>query len=103
MFYPEDGSSAILRNVGGCYEPAQRDMAEGSLLCFIGYDRAVHVARMGEGRVVYRVCGGTEGKRPLERPTSRWEDNINMFIQEVGCGVMDWIELAQHRDMWRHL
>jgi len=65
---------------------------------------AGHVARMGEGRDVYRVLvGKPEGKRPLERPTRRWEDNIKMDLQEVGCGIMDWIELAQDRDRWRAL
>ena len=44
-----------------------------------------------------------EGKRPLERPRRRWEDNIKMNLQEVGCGGMDWIELAQDRDRWRAL
>ena len=42
-----------------------------------------------------------EGKSPLERPRRRWEDIIKMDIQEVGCGGMDWIELAQDRDSWR--
>jgi len=65
---------------------------------------AGHVARMGEGRGVYRVLvGKTEGKRPLVRPRRRWEDNIKMDLQEVGCGGMDWIELAQDRDRWRAL
>jgi len=47
-----------------------------------------HVARMGERRGVYRfLVGKPEGKRPLGRPRHRWEDNINMDIQDVGCGV----------------
>jgi len=59
---------------------------------------------MGERRGVYRVLvGKPEGKRPLERPRCRWEDNIKMDLQEVGCGSMDWIELAQNRDRWRAL
>ena len=63
-----------------------------------------HVARMVERRVVYRVLvEKTEGKRPLGRPWSRWEDNIKMDLQEVGCGGMDWIELAQDTDRWRAL
>jgi hypothetical protein len=50
---------------------------------------------MEEGRVVYRVfLGKHERKRPLERPRRRWEHNIKMEHQEVGCGGMDWIELA---------
>jgi len=44
-----------------------------------------------------------EGKRPLGRPTLRWLDNINTDLQEVGCGYMDWIGLAQDRDRWRTL
>jgi len=59
---------------------------------------------MGERRGVYRVLvGKPEGKRPLGRPTHRWEDNIKMDLLEVGCGVMDWIELDQDRDRWRAL
>ena len=49
----------------------------------------------GEGRGVYRVLvGKPEGNRPLERPSSRWEDNIKMDLQKLGCGGMDWIKLA---------
>ena len=60
------------------------------------------MARMGEKRGVYRVLVWKhEGKRPLGRPRRRWEDNIKMYLQEVGCGVTDWIELAQDRDRWR--
>jgi hypothetical protein len=44
-----------------------------------------------------------EGKRPLERPMHRWEDNITMDLQEVECGGLDWIELAQDRGRWRAL
>jgi len=56
---------------------------------------AGHVARMGERRGGYRVLmGKPEGKRTLGRPRSRWEDNIKMDLQEVGCVGMDWIELA---------
>jgi hypothetical protein len=63
-----------------------------------------HVARIGEGRGVYRVLvGKPEGKRPLGRPRHRWEDNIEMYLQEVGCRGVDWIELAQDRDRWRAL
>ena len=65
---------------------------------------AGHVARMGEERGVYRVLGAKlEGRRPLGRPSRRWVDNIRMDLQEVGCGYMDWIGLAQDRDRWRTL
>jgi len=65
---------------------------------------AGHVARIGEERGVYRVLvGKPEGKRPLGRPRRRWVDNIRMNLQEVGCGYMDWIALAQDRDRWRTL
>jgi len=65
---------------------------------------AGHVARMGEERGVYRVLvGKPEGKRPLGRPRHRWVDNIRMDLQEVGCGYVDWIRLAQDRDSWRTL
>jgi len=45
----------------------------------------------------------SEGKRPLGRLRRRWEDNIKTYLQEVGCGGMDWIDLAQDRDRWRAL
>jgi len=65
---------------------------------------AGHVERMGEEMGVYRVfLGKPEGKRPLRRPRRRWVDNIRMDLQEVGCGYMDWIGLAQGRDRWRTL
>ena len=65
---------------------------------------AGHVARMGEERGAYRVLVGKhKGKRPLGRPRRRWVDNIRMYLQEVGCGHVDWIGLAQDRDGWRKL
>jgi len=60
-----------------------------------------HVACMWESRSVYRVLvGKPEGKRPLGRPRHRWEDNIKMNLQEMGCEDMDWIDVAQDRDRW---
>jgi len=65
---------------------------------------AVHVAPMGERRCVYRVLvGKPEGKRALGRPRRRWEDNIKLYLQEVGCGSKDWIQLFQDRNRWRVL
>ena len=62
------------------------------------------MARMGEGRDVYRVLvGKPAGKRSLRRSRHRWEDNIKVDLQEVGCGGMDWIKLVQDRDRWRAL
>jgi len=64
----------------------------------------VHVARMGQERGVCRVLvGKPEGKRPLGRPSRRWEDNIKMDLQEVEGGCGDWMELAHDRDRWRAL
>ena len=52
----------------------------------------------------YRVLvGKSKGQRPLGRPRRRWEDNIQMDLLKVGCGGMDWIDLAQDRDRWRAL
>ena len=63
-----------------------------------------HVACIGERKGVYRVLvGKRKGKRPLGRPSRRWQDNANMDLQQVGCGGMDWIELNQDRDSWRTL
>jgi len=63
-----------------------------------------HVARVGEDRGVYRVLvGKPEGRRPLGRPRRRWLDSIRMDLQDVGCGYMEWIGLAQDRDRWRTL
>ena len=65
---------------------------------------AGHVASMVEERGAYRILvGKPEGKRPLGRPRRRWVDNIRMDLQEVGCGYMDWIGLAEDRDRWRTL
>jgi hypothetical protein len=57
---------------------------------------------MGEEKGMYRVLVGKPAvKRPMRRPRRRWEDNIRMDLQEVSCGGMDWIELAQDRDRRR--
>jgi hypothetical protein len=62
---------------------------------------AGHVARMGERRGIYKVfVVNPEGKRPMGRPRRRWEDNISMDLQEMGCGGMDCNELAQDRHSW---
>jgi len=59
---------------------------------------------MGKERGVYRdLVGKPEGKRPLGISRRRWEDNINMELQEVRREGMDWIDLAQDRDSWRTL
>jgi hypothetical protein len=59
---------------------------------------------MGKGRGAYRVLvGRPEGRRPLGRPRHRWEDNIKMDLEEMGCPPMDWIDVAQDRERWRPL
>jgi hypothetical protein len=63
---------------------------------------AGHVARMGEGRNVYRILvGKPERRRPFGRSRSRWEDGIKMDLREIGWGGVEWIHLAQDRDRWR--
>jgi hypothetical protein len=63
---------------------------------------AGYVARMGEGRGVYRVLvGRLEGKRPLGRPRRRWKDNIKMNLRKIGIDGANWIRLAQDRMQWR--
>ena len=63
------------------------------------------MARMGRGEkgVCRILVGKPEGRRPLGKPRRRWEDNSKMDLQEVGFGVMDWIDLAQDRDRRRAL
>jgi hypothetical protein len=57
---------------------------------------------MGENMNEYRILVGMpEGKRPLGRPRRRWVDNIKMVLREIGWDGMDWIDLAQNRDLWR--
>jgi hypothetical protein len=61
-----------------------------------------HVARMGEGRGMFRVLvGRSEVKRPLGRPRCRWEDNINTDLRDTGIDGVNWIRLAQDRFQWR--
>ena len=74
----------------------------GSKYCSAGQ---IEKNLMGGAHGTYggEVCTGfwwgtPEGKRPLGRPRGRWEDNINMDLQEVECGGLDWIELAEGRD-----
>jgi hypothetical protein len=63
---------------------------------------AGHVARMGEGRNVYRVLvGKPKGRSLLGRPRRRWEDGIKMDLGEIGWRGVEWIHLAQDRDRWR--
>jgi hypothetical protein len=64
----------------------------------------VHVACMGEVRGAYNILvGKPEGRRPLERPRRKWEDNIRMDLGKMGFGDVDWIHLAQDWDRWRAL
>jgi hypothetical protein len=63
---------------------------------------AGHVARMGEGIGVYRLLvGRPEGKRPLGRPSRRWDDNIKLDLREIGIDGVNWIRLAQDTVQWR--
>jgi hypothetical protein len=63
---------------------------------------AGHVARVEEGRGVYRVLvERSEGKRPLGIPRRRWEDNIKMDLREIGFDGSTWIRLAEDRVQWR--
>ena len=62
-----------------------------------------HVARMGERRIYSVLVRTPEGKRSLGIPRRRWENNIKMDLQEVRCGEIDWIDLAQDRDRWLDL
>jgi hypothetical protein len=63
-----------------------------------------HVIRMGEKKNEYKILvGKPEGKRPLRKQRRRWMDNIKMELRGIGCGGMDWINLAQDRNKWRTL
>jgi hypothetical protein len=62
---------------------------------------AAYVARMGTRSEAYKFSAGKpEERRPFGRPRLRWEDNIKMDLREVGCGSMDWIDLAENGDKW---
>ena len=65
---------------------------------------AGHVSRKGgDEKSIQGIFGGgePEGKRPLGRPRRKCEDNIKIDLQEVGCGGVDWIDVAEDRDRWR--
>ena len=63
-----------------------------------------HVARMEEGRSVFKILTGKPtGKRPLGRPRRRWEENIRMDLEEISINVGNWVDSAQDRDYWRVL
>jgi hypothetical protein len=66
--------------------------------------QAGHVARMGEMRNAYNILAGrSEGKKPIRRSKHRWEDNIRMYLREMGWEGVDWMHLAQDREHWRAL
>jgi hypothetical protein len=59
---------------------------------------------MGETKNADRILvGKPERKRPLGRPIRRWVDNIKLYLREIGCDGVDWIDLAQDKDQWRAL
>ena len=65
---------------------------------------AGHVARKGEGKSALKILTGIPaGKRPLGRPSRRWEDNIRMDLKDIGINTRNWVDLAQERDYWRAL
>ena len=99
MRYHGGAEKYLMRNLMIINSPSIIRVIKSRRMCWAG-----HVARMGERRGVYRVLVGKPGgKRPLGRPRLKWEDNINIDLQEVGCGSMDWIELAQGRYRGRAL
>ena len=73
-------------------------------VCLIDNEMGCACGAYGWGEGVYRILvGKQERKRPLGRPSYRYVDNIRMDLQELGCGYLDWIGLAQDRDSWRTL
>ena len=65
---------------------------------------AGHIARMEEGRNVFKILTGTPtGKRSLGWPRRRWEDNVRMDLKEIGIKTKNWVDSAQDRDYWRAL
>ena len=116
--YPVPTSSKVLPSLGQsareCEQDRKRSINFILKRTFVAVEKkkiivyfvfvSVAVACMGEERGVYRVLvGKLEGRRPLGRPRRRWVDNIRMDLQEVGCGYVDWIGLAQDTDRWRKL
>jgi hypothetical protein len=85
-----------MRNFIICTHP-QISLGKSRRMRWAGY-----VARMGEGRKVYKVLvGNPEGRRLLGRPRHRWEGGVRMDLWEISLGGVDWIRLAQDRDRWR--
>ena len=65
---------------------------------------AGHVARIEEGRNIFNMLTGKPtGKRPLGRPRRRWEDNIRMYLEEIGINAGNWVDSAHDRNYWRAL
>ena len=65
---------------------------------------AGHVARMEEGRSAFKILTGKpKGKRPLRRPSRRWEDDIRMGLEEIGINAAYWVDSAQDKNYWRAL
>jgi hypothetical protein len=63
-----------------------------------------HVTRIGEKRKACRILvGKLKGRRPLEKPRSKWKDNMKMYLRDIEWGSMDWICLSENRDHWRGL
>ena len=91
------------RNVNFCTYIALMCPFSVQFLCHILFCRIAKRSKVSLGSMGFLLVGKPEGKRPLGRPIRRWEGNIEMDLKEVGCGSMDWIELARDRDRWRAL